>query len=133
LDKAGVRHAGAGRTFAEARAPVTIDFGMRGRILVFALGSPTSGIPLDWAATVNRPGLNLIEILSEETAHRAAGDIHKYKQPGDIALVSIHWGGNWGYEVPGAQTRFAHRFDERRRSRLDPRTLLASRESHRGL
>jgi poly-gamma-glutamate synthesis protein (capsule biosynthesis protein) len=51
----------------------------------------------------------LIEILSEETAHRVAGEIQKNKQPGDIALVSIHWGGNWGYEVPEAETEFAHR------------------------
>jgi poly-gamma-glutamate synthesis protein (capsule biosynthesis protein) len=88
---------------------VTIDFGRRGRILVFALASPTSGIPLDWAASPGKPGLNLIETFSEENAHRVASDIQNYKQPGDIALVSVHWGRNWGYEVPGAQTRFAHR------------------------
>jgi len=109
LDKAGVHHAGAGGAFAEARAPVTIDFGIRGRVHVFALGSPTSGIPRDWVASPNKPGLNLIEMLSEESANRVVSDIQNYKQPGDIALVSIHWGGNWGYEVPRAQTQFAHR------------------------
>jgi poly-gamma-glutamate synthesis protein (capsule biosynthesis protein) len=31
------------------------------------------------------------------------------KLPGDVALVSLHWGGNWGYLVPEAQRRFAHR------------------------
>jgi len=29
--------------------------------------------------------------------------------PGDIALVSVHWGSNWGYAVDAAQIRFAHR------------------------
>jgi poly-gamma-glutamate synthesis protein (capsule biosynthesis protein) len=28
-------------------------------------------------------------------------------RPGDILVVSVHWGGNWGYEVPEAQCRFA--------------------------
>src|SRR5215475_2293082 len=108
LNKVHVRHAGAGR-IAEAAAPVAFDLGRRGRLLFFALGSPTSGIPLDWAPSANKPGVNLIETLSEETARRVASEIHKIKQSGDIAIVSIHWGGNWGYEVPKAQRDFAHR------------------------
>jgi hypothetical protein len=24
-------------------------------------------------------------------------------------IVSLHWGRNWGYEIPAAQRRFAHR------------------------
>jgi poly-gamma-glutamate synthesis protein (capsule biosynthesis protein) len=63
---------------------------------------------MDWAATPEKPGVNMVESLSDETAHRVADEVHTYKQPGDIALVSIHWGGNWGYEVPLAQTLFAH-------------------------
>ena len=109
LEEAHIRHIGAGRTAKEAAAPVVVDLDMRGRLLACAVGSPTSGIPVDWAASANGPGLNLIEILSEETAHRVAGEIQKNKQPGDIALVSIHWGGNWGYEVPEVETEFAHR------------------------
>jgi poly-gamma-glutamate synthesis protein (capsule biosynthesis protein) len=109
LDEARVRHAGAGHTADEARTPVILDFGMRGRVLVFALGSPTSGIPLDWAASTAKPGLNLVEMLSEEAAHRVSNDVKMYKQRGDIALLSIHWGSNWGYEVPTTQTHFAHR------------------------
>jgi poly-gamma-glutamate synthesis protein (capsule biosynthesis protein) len=30
------------------------------------------------------------------------------KGPGDVVVVSIHWGGNWGYEVPSLQVKFAH-------------------------
>ena len=29
------------------------------------------------------------------------------KGPGDIIMASIHWGGNWGYEIPEAQIDFA--------------------------
>jgi len=28
---------------------------------------------------------------------------------GDVVVASIHWGSNWGYEVPRAHARFAHR------------------------
>jgi poly-gamma-glutamate synthesis protein (capsule biosynthesis protein) len=31
------------------------------------------------------------------------------KRAFDIAVVSIHWGGNWGYRVPRAHRAFAHR------------------------
>lgn len=30
------------------------------------------------------------------------------RKPGDILLVSIHWGSNWGFEVPEDQRRLAH-------------------------
>jgi poly-gamma-glutamate capsule biosynthesis protein CapA/YwtB (metallophosphatase superfamily) len=29
--------------------------------------------------------------------------------PGDIIVVSIHWGSNWGYEIPFEQQELAHR------------------------
>jgi len=30
--------------------------------------------------------------------------------PGDMIVLSIHWGGNWGYEIPWEQRAFAHKF-----------------------
>ncbi|MFD0851405.1 CapA family protein, partial [Actinomadura adrarensis] len=30
------------------------------------------------------------------------------KRPGDIVIASVHWGSNWGYQVPRDQVRFAH-------------------------
>jgi poly-gamma-glutamate synthesis protein (capsule biosynthesis protein) len=30
------------------------------------------------------------------------------KRPRDVVVASIHWGGNWGYAVPGEHVRFAH-------------------------
>src|SRR4030095_11556358 len=29
-------------------------------------------------------------------------------QPGDLLIASIHWGGNWGYDIPPQQIAFAH-------------------------
>jgi poly-gamma-glutamate synthesis protein (capsule biosynthesis protein) len=31
------------------------------------------------------------------------------KQKGDIVVVSIHWGGNWGYQIPPEQIDFSHK------------------------
>jgi poly-gamma-glutamate synthesis protein (capsule biosynthesis protein) len=109
LDQAGVARAGAGRNTAEAASPATLDVAGKGRVLVFALGSLTSGIPPDWGATEDWAGVNLLEDLSEETARRIAGRLRQLKRPGDVAVVSIHWGSNWGYEIPGEQIHFAHR------------------------
>jgi poly-gamma-glutamate synthesis protein (capsule biosynthesis protein) len=30
------------------------------------------------------------------------------RRSGDIVIVSVHWGGNWGYEIPADQRQFAH-------------------------
>jgi poly-gamma-glutamate synthesis protein (capsule biosynthesis protein) len=31
------------------------------------------------------------------------------EREGDIVVVSIHWGGNWGYGIPSEQIAFAHK------------------------
>lgn len=108
LDQAGLRRAGAGRNAAEAADPAVLDAGAKGRVLVFAAGSPTSGVPADWAATANGPGVCLLEDLSESTARAFAERISRLKRPGDVAVASIHWGGNWGYAIAPEQVAFAH-------------------------
>jgi poly-gamma-glutamate capsule biosynthesis protein CapA/YwtB (metallophosphatase superfamily) len=35
--------------------------------------------------------------------------IAQLKAKSDIVIVSAHWGGNWGYEVPKEHIEFAHR------------------------
>ena len=42
------------------------------------------------------------------TAAAVAGHVNAIRQPGDLAVVSIHWGSNWGYRVPERQRAFAH-------------------------
>jgi poly-gamma-glutamate synthesis protein (capsule biosynthesis protein) len=68
LDLAGIAHAGAGRTAAASQSAAALEVAGKGRVLVFSLGSPTSGIPWEWGATEGRPGINLLEDLSEDTA-----------------------------------------------------------------
>jgi poly-gamma-glutamate synthesis protein (capsule biosynthesis protein) len=84
----------------------------KGRVLVFSFGSVTSGIPVEWAAGRDRPGVSLLEDLSDQTSRRVASKMREVRRPGDVTVASIHWGGNWGYEIPDAQTRFAHRLIE---------------------
>ncbi len=112
LDRAGFARAGAGENAAEASAPATLDVPGKGRVLVCSMGSTTSGISREWGATRDRPGVNVLEDLSDETTRPVAGQIRAVKRPGDVTVASIHWGGNWGYHVPAEQIRFAHRLVE---------------------
>ena len=112
LDAAGVARAGAGRSAAEAASPAVLDVAGKGRVLVFSLGSRTSGIPRAWGAANDRPGVHLLEDLSEETARHIASRMRPVKRPGDVTIASVHWGGNWGYDIPDEQIHFAHRLVE---------------------
>jgi poly-gamma-glutamate synthesis protein (capsule biosynthesis protein) len=109
LDAAGIAHAGAGRDAAEAASSAALDVAGKGRALIFSFGSPTSGVPREWAATGDRPGVNLLEDLSEETASHLADRMLAGTSSGDVVVASIHWGGNWGYHVSDEQISFAHR------------------------
>jgi poly-gamma-glutamate capsule biosynthesis protein CapA/YwtB (metallophosphatase superfamily) len=109
LQRAGIAASGAGRNLGEAAAPAVMTLAGKGRVLVFSFGLESSGIPLNWAATADRPGVNLLADLSDNTVDHIAQNIRRIKHKGDIVVASIHWGGNWGYKVPAAQKTFAHR------------------------
>jgi poly-gamma-glutamate synthesis protein (capsule biosynthesis protein) len=109
LHAAGLRTAGAGRDLAEARAPASVPLSGGGALHVFGLASPTSGVPAEWAAGPGLPGVDLLSELSDGAADEVAGRVRAARRPGDLAVVSIHWGSNWGFEIPAAQVRFAHR------------------------
>src|SRR5262249_41662281 len=64
---------------------------------------------LAWAAGERRAGINFLADLTEREVERIAHQIHQVKRSGDLAVVSLHWGGNWGYAVSPAAVRFAHR------------------------
>ncbi len=107
LAAVGVRSAGAGRTLAEAHEPARVGIPGEGRLFVFAFGDESSGTPPSWAATDEAPGINVLPDLSETTASEIVERVQSVKRPRDIVVASIHWGSNWGYQVPTAQQRFA--------------------------
>lgn len=109
LARAGIRVVGAGRSRADAEAPAVIDMGDGHRLLVFALGASDSGVPRSWRADVAQPGVNWIHDYSSRTAEWVAALVAAHKRAGDAALVSIHWGSNWGFEIPDEHRAFAHR------------------------
>ena len=107
LHSAGIRTTGAGCNLAEAWEPAIIPTHSGGRVIVFAAGDEDSGIPAAWAAR-SKPGVALLPDLSEGTAQLISRDVMRTKRPGDIAILSIHWGDNWGYDIPRRHREFAH-------------------------
>jgi poly-gamma-glutamate capsule biosynthesis protein CapA/YwtB (metallophosphatase superfamily) len=108
LAGAGLATAGAGPNADAASRPAVVTAPGGGRIVVVSCGTISSGIPASWAATGERPGIDLLPDLSTVTAERVAGRVQQGKRPGDLAIASIHWGSNWGYEIPDAHIGFAH-------------------------
>ncbi len=111
LRNSGIRTAGAGRNAIEAAAPAVIDISQGIRVLVFGYGTENSGVLRGWRATRVRSGVNLID-LSPRSVEVIAQQVAAHVGSGDIVVASIHWGGNWGYEVRPEQREFAHRLLE---------------------
>ena len=109
LDQAGIKSAGSGRDIRAASQPAIIELKDKGRVIVSAWAHASSGVPPGWAATSNRPGVNRLDNLDADAVQHISNSINTVKQAGDIAVVSIHWGGNWGYDIPAWQLEFAHR------------------------
>jgi poly-gamma-glutamate synthesis protein (capsule biosynthesis protein) len=107
LHSAGLATVGAGRDRPEAQHPAVIDVAA-GRVIVVGLGSTTSGIPPEWAVTEDRPGVDLIGGGANRVADRVAARLAPVRRPGDVVIVSVHWGPNWGYRVSEEQQRLAH-------------------------
>ncbi|MGV9821711.1 CapA family protein [Nocardia xishanensis] len=110
LDAAGVQHAGAGVDLEGARSPVTADLGDGRRAVIVSVAAGSSGVPQYWAAQRDRPGLWRI---GDEPSLAAADEVAELvaacTRAQDVAIVSIHWGPNWGYRVTSSERRFAHR------------------------
>jgi poly-gamma-glutamate synthesis protein (capsule biosynthesis protein) len=112
LHGAGIRTAGAGRDEAEATAPAVIELPAMGRVLVFAFGMESSGVDRKWAAGKDRAGVSFLKDLSTGSVDRIAASVGAARRPGDVVVASIHWGGNWGYDVSPPEREFAHRLIE---------------------
>jgi poly-gamma-glutamate capsule biosynthesis protein CapA/YwtB (metallophosphatase superfamily) len=107
LSKAGLNTAGAGRDEEAAWRPLELR-AQDHRVLLWSVGAACSGVPSTWAARNGRPGVAFVGDLSPADAADLCNSVRRTKRPGDIAVVSVHWGSNWGYAVPRAQVRFAH-------------------------
>ncbi len=109
LKRANINYSGAGLNLQAAESPAVMEVNGKGRVILFSYGLETSGIPFNWAASEDKPGVNLLKNLSEQTVQYIKGKVGAVKQPGDIVVASIHWGSNWGYEIPPEHKIFAHK------------------------
>jgi poly-gamma-glutamate capsule biosynthesis protein CapA/YwtB (metallophosphatase superfamily) len=109
LTEAGIACAGAGLDVEQAQRPIVVTLPDGGRVVIASCGMGSSGIPSKWAASGRRPGVAFVPDLSDRSAAEVARRIHAEKRPGDVAIVSLHWGSNWGYDVDNGQIRFAHK------------------------
>jgi poly-gamma-glutamate capsule biosynthesis protein CapA/YwtB (metallophosphatase superfamily) len=108
LHASGIATAGAGHDADEAGAPAVLPLRTDGRLLVFGMALSSSGIPGEWAAAPDRPGVNLLTDTSLAAIEAMAHALLAWRQAGDVVVASIHWGGNWGYRIPAAHRRLAH-------------------------
>lgn len=118
LDRAGIGHAGAGPTLAEARRPAIIDrdgtrIAMLAHTCVFTPG---------WEATAERPGLSVLRAhtafephprlyetpgkpptvrswMAKDDKAQLALDIAAARAEADLVICSFHWGVSEGYEA----------------------------------
>ncbi|WP_087001947.1 CapA family protein [Rhizobium sullae] len=109
LQGARLATAGAGLDADGASRPAVLETVPGRRLLVFAFACPSSGVPANWAAGKERPGINFLADFSDDALAAVADGIGEWRQRDDTVLVSIHWGSNWGYELPLEHRRFAHR------------------------
>ena len=108
LRHAKIATSGAGADLDDAQTPAILPLGEGARMLVFAAATDDSGVPPEWAATAERAGVHRLPDLSKETVARLVALVRRHRQTGDRVVFSLHWGGNWGYAVSGAQRAFAH-------------------------
>ncbi len=99
--------AGAGLDQEEAGAPAILPLPEGGRALVYAFGTASSGVPPSWAAKPGRAGINFVDDY-DPAIDALAARIEREKRQDDVAILSIHWGPNWGYGIPTEHRRFAH-------------------------
>ncbi|HTY30954.1 CapA family protein [Mycobacterium sp.] len=110
LAAAGIQGVGAGADLPAAHRRAVV--GARGghRVLVGSVAMKSAGVPESWAARYDRPGVWLIRDPSlRDVADEVAAEVLAHKREGDVAVVSVHWGSNWGYALAPSEVAFAHR------------------------
>ena len=101
LDRAGILHAGAGRTLEEARRPVVLT---RKNLTVGIVGC-TDNDP-GWQAGPHRPGTHYVSV---DAAEELAQHVRGIRPRVDLLILTIHWGPNMRQAPTEDFVRFAHR------------------------
>ncbi len=106
LTDAGLAKSGAGEDRVDAWKPGTVSL-VESDVSVLSLGMTSSGIPAEWAALVDKPGVATIGSNVDSSVELVGAS---WSRPDSgMFIVSIHWGPNWGYEIPDLHRRLARR------------------------
>jgi poly-gamma-glutamate synthesis protein (capsule biosynthesis protein) len=110
LTQAGIQCAGAGADLTAAHHPAVITVHDEHRVLIGSVAMASAGVPEAWAAHRDRAGVWLIHDPSQrDAADDVAAQVLAHKRDSDVAIVSVHWGSNWGYAIAPNEIAFAHR------------------------
>jgi poly-gamma-glutamate capsule biosynthesis protein CapA/YwtB (metallophosphatase superfamily) len=109
LSRAGIPTVGAGLDAEQAERPSMIAIPGGGRVVIAAAGMTSSGVSRYWTATDREAGVAVVADHSDRSAAEIADWALNLKRADDVAIVSLHWGSNWGYDIESRQVRFAHR------------------------
>lgn len=103
LAQHGIRFAGAGANADAARRPAVI----RRDDLAIAMFAFTDNEP-DWEAGRASPGVHHVPVDPHDRRAAALLDaVGRERGVVDLLIVSAHWGGNWGVDVPRSHKVFA--------------------------
>ena len=99
----GIRFSGAGPDAAAARRPAVL----RRDDLTIAMLAFTDNEP-GWEAGDESPGVRYLPVdPGDARARLLLDDVARERETTDLVIVSAHWGGNWGVEVPRRHRQFA--------------------------
>jgi poly-gamma-glutamate capsule biosynthesis protein CapA/YwtB (metallophosphatase superfamily) len=103
LDQHGILRAGAGTDLEAARRPAVRRVGPHAvGFIAFTDNQP------DWEATGRAPGIYYVPV---DSVDRRVTDllelVRRTKDQVQLLVVSAHWGGNWGSDVPPSHRRLA--------------------------
>ncbi|MCI9872326.1 CapA family protein [Arthrobacter humicola] len=111
LDGCGILHAGAGPDLESARRPSAWRVGaVAVGFIAFTDNEP------GWEAGTAAPGVYYVPVedVSVDEGGRRGGRrdgllelVARTKARVQVLIVSAHWGGNWGYDVPAGHQDFA--------------------------
>lgn len=104
LNNNNLGYGGIGKNINDARKPYMYD-----NIMIFSMATPYSGTFKHWKATENEAGVNVIDITNKMQVDEYIKYIKTKSNKKYMSIVSVHWGGNWGYNVSDSQIAFAHR------------------------